>query len=254
MKKINKIIFNRNKHVLYNKLAKYTDLSYFDKDYKRETKFILKRIKENKIIGKTLIDVACGSGNHSKLLQKKGYKIYGVDLNKGMLNLIKRNIPNIKLYEQDMRKLNLPIKSDVIICMFNSINYNMGYDQFEETLRRFYSQLNKKGIVIFDTFFTKENWKEGHFGIKKFSAQNLDVARVFKSTSKGNVGRTNQTYIIYENGKKKLFEDVNEIYLFDKNKLKEIMKKIGFKTKIYYDFSENTKKGHNCVFVGVKNE
>lgn len=236
---------------MYNNLAKYTDLLYNEKDYKKEVDFILRRIKENKIKEKIVIDVACGSGNHSKLLQKKGYKIFGVDLNKGMLNLARKNIPKIKLYEQDMKKLNLGFKADILICMFNSINYNMGYDELKNTLTKFNEHLNKGGIVVFDTFFTKKGWKEGLFGVKKFSTPNLDIARVFKSTSKNNVGRTEQTYIIYENGKKKIFEDVNVIYLFEEDKIKKLMEKSGFRTKVYYDFSEN-KKGYTCVFVGVK--
>lgn len=237
---------------MYNQLAKYTDLLYGDKDYKKETEFIIRRIKENKISGKVLIDVACGSGNHSKLLQNEGYQIYGVDLNKGMLNLAKKNIPHIKLYEQDMRKLKLPIKSDIIICMFNSINYNMGYEQLKKTLKRFYDQLNNDGIVIFDTFFTKRGWKEGLFGVNKFSSKNIDIARVFKSTSKNNVGRSEQTYIIYENGKKKILEDVNTIYLFDEDKIRNLMEEVGFKARVYYDFEDNQKDSTTCVFVGIK--
>jgi len=239
------------KEAMYNNLAKYTDLLYSEKDYKKETDFILRRIKENKINGKIVIDVACGSGNHSKLLQKNGYKIFGVDLNRGMLKLAQKNIPNIKLYEQDMRKLNLGFKGDVLICMFNSINYNMGYGDLKTTLKNFNEHLNNGGIVVFDTFFTKNGWKEGLFGVKKLSTPNLDIARVFKSTSKNNIGRTEQTYIIYENGKKKILEDVNTIYLFEEAKIKKLMNESGFKTKVYYDFSEN-KKGYTCVFVGIK--
>jgi len=51
-------------------------LLYTSKNYKNEVDFILRRIKQHKIDEKILIDVACGSGNHSKIFQKKGYKIY----------------------------------------------------------------------------------------------------------------------------------------------------------------------------------
>lgn len=237
---------------MYNELAKYTDLLYTSKDYKKEVDFILKRIKRHKIRGNVLIDVACGSGNHSKIFQKKGYKTYGVDLNEGMLKLAKKNVPNIKLFNQDLRKLNLKVKADAIICMFNSINYNYGYNQFKSTLKRFYNQLGKEGIVVFDSMFTENNWMEGYFGIEQFRFPKLDIGRINKSTSKNNIGRIEQTYIIYDNGKRKIFENTNKIFIFDKNKIKKIMEEIGFEVKLYYDFSDMKKEGSTTVFVGVK--
>ena len=243
------------KDVMYNKLAKYTDLLYSSKDYKKEVDFILRRIKETKISGKVLIDVACGSGNHSKIFQKKGYKIYGVDLNKGMLKLAKKNIPKAKLFCQDLTKLSLKVKADVIICMFNSMNYNFSYSQLKSTLKIFYNNLNEEGIVVFDSMFTKDNWMEGYFGLEQFRFPHLDIGRVNKSSSNNNIGTIEQTYIIYDKGKKKIFEDANKIFIFDKNKVKKVMEEAGFKTKLYYNFSD--KKGKPAdfpvtVFVGIK--
>jgi ubiquinone/menaquinone biosynthesis C-methylase UbiE len=235
---------------MYNKLAKYTDLLYSDKDYRKEVNFIFKKIKNHK--NKIIIDVACGSGNHSKIFQKKGYKIYGVDLNKGMLKLAKNNIPKAKLFCQDMRKLNLKTKGSILICMFNSINYNFGYKQFKSTLKRFYDHLDDKGIVVFDSLFTKDNWCEGYFSVDKHSSKNLDIARINKSLRNKDVGNVEQTYIIYENKKKIMFETANKIFLFDKERILKLMEEVGFKAKYYYDFSDSKKKGNVAVFVGVK--
>jgi len=237
--------------LMYNKLAKYTDLLYTTKNYKKEVDFILKIIKKNKIKGKTLIDIACGSGNHLKLFQKKGYKVYGVDSNKGMLKLTKKNVPKIRLYNQDMRKLNLKIKADVIICMFNSINYNMNYTQFKSTLKNFYNHLNKGGIVIFDSLFTKDNWMEGYFDIQQFTSKKVNICKTNKSSSKNSIGYLDQVYIIYDHGKRRIFKNINKIFIFDKYKIKKMMEKIGFKTKLHYDFAGSMKDAIT-IFTGIK--
>lgn len=237
--------------LMYNKLAKYTDLLYTTKNYKKEVDFILKIIKENKIKGKTLIDIACGSGNHSKLFQKKGYKVYGVDLNKGMLKLAKKNVPGIKLYNQDMRKLSLKIKADVIICMFNSINYNMNYVQFKSTLKNFYNHLNKGGIVIFDSLFTKDNWVDGFFDAQQLTSKNINICKTNKSFSKNSIGYLDQIYIVYDHGKRKIYKNVNKVFIFDKYKIKKMMEKIGFKSKLYYN-PTNSMKDIITTFVGIK--
>src|SRR3989344_4039129 len=208
---------------MYNQLAKYTDLLYSSKNYKKEVDFILRRIKENRIDGKVLIDVACGSGNHSKIFQKNGYQIYGVDLNQGMLKLAKINVPKIRLFKQDLRKLDLEVKADVISCMFNSMNYNYSYNQLKSTLIRFYKHLRNNGIVVFDSMFTEDNWMEGYFGAEQFRFPNLDISRINKSYSENCIGTVDQTYVIFDHGKKKIFENANKIFIFDKNQITKLM-------------------------------
>jgi len=57
---------------LYNKTAKYYDLIYGWKDYRKESEFIHKLIqKHKKNTGNELLDVACGTGNHIRYLKKK---------------------------------------------------------------------------------------------------------------------------------------------------------------------------------------
>lgn len=236
---------------MYNKLAKYTDLLYGNKNYQKEVGFILRRVKNHK--NKNLIDVACGSGKHSKIFQRKGYNIFAVDLNKGMLRLAKRNIPKAKFFCQDMRKLNLKTKASVLICMFNSINYNFGYNQLKSTLKRFHKHLDDKGILVFDTFlFADDNWIEGYFGVEKYSSKNLDIARINKSLRNRNTGIFEQTYVVYEKNKKSVFESINKRFLFDKKRILKLMEEVGFKAKLYYDFSDSKKKGKFPVFVGIK--
>ncbi|HLC88975.1 MAG TPA: class I SAM-dependent methyltransferase [Candidatus Nanoarchaeia archaeon] len=242
-------------NLMYNQLAKYTDLLYSSKDYQKEVDFILRRIKESNLSGKILTDVACGSGNHAKIFQKYGYQVYGVDLNQGMLNLARKNVPKIKLYRQDLRKLDLKIKADVILCMFNSINYNFSYSQLKSTLKLFHRHLNRRGMVVFDTMFTEDNWVEGYFGAEQFRFLKLDLSRISKSSSKNNIGTVDQTYVIFDHGKKKIFENVNQLFIFDKNKIKKLMEEVGFRTKLYNNFSDGGEKISDfpvTVFVGIK--
>ena len=242
------------KENLYGKkLAKYTDVSYSTKNYLRESKFILQVAKRLKIKGKTIIDVSCGSGNHSKVFASSGYLVYGVDLNKDMLVLVRKNLGSkIKLYKQDMRKLNVPVKADILVCLYNSINYNLSYKELKTTLIKFYSHLKPGGIVIFDTSFTKSNWKESHLSNQMYKVDDADVVRINKSISKENIATVYITYIIHKGAKKSIIETNNTVMLFDPKKVLAIMKQIGFKTKLYYDFSLKKTKGKVNIFAGKK--
>jgi len=170
-------------HELYNQLSKYIDASYrCTKNYQQEVDFILRRVGNTRGI---LIDVACGSGGHAELLSKAGFEVYAVDLNDGMLRLMKKNLPKARIFKQDMRDLHLSVKADVLLCMYNSINYNYSYDELTHTFQRFYDHLKPGGTLIFDTAFMMHTWKPGPFSVETISTPEFEVARVNKSSKKG---------------------------------------------------------------------
>lgn len=173
-------------HELYNQLSKYIDASYrATKNYQQEVDFILRRVgKRSEIV----IDVACGSGGHAELLSNAGFEVYAVDLNPAMLRLLKKNLPSAKIFKQDMRHLQVPVQTDVLICMYNSINYNYSYTELTRTLKRFYDHLKPGGAVIFDTAFMTDTWKPGPFSVETITAPEFEVARVNKSSKNKSFG------------------------------------------------------------------
>lgn len=239
-------------HELYNQLSKYIDASYRGtKNYQHEVDFILRRVGD--VSGKkVLIDVACGSGGHAELMSRAGYEVYAVDLNDGMLRLVKKNLPKARVFKQDMRELELPVEADVLICMYNSINYNYSYKELAGTLQRFYDHLKPEGIVIFDTAFMTHTWKPGPFSVETITTPDFEVARVNKSSRKGSFAIVEIVFVIFEKGRKKIIETQNKMFLPDRERLLALMKQIGFKTKVYFDCSDTKRSGTVSVFVGRK--
>jgi len=237
-------------HELYNQLSKYLDASYRrTKNYQHEVDFILRRVGNNRGI---LIDVACGSGGHAELLSKAGFEVYAVDLNDGMLRLVRKNLPKARVFKQDMRDLQAPVKAGVLICMYNSINYNYSYAELTRTLKRFYDHLKPGGVLIFDTAFMKHTWKPGPFNVETITTPEFEVARVNKSYKKGSFGIVEIVFVIFEKGRKKLVETQNKIFLPERDRILSLMKQVGFKTKVYFDFSDTKRSGTASVFVARK--
>ena len=108
---------------LYRKLAKYYDKIYHEKDYEEEVqniKTIIAKYKQSK--GKTLLDVACGTGSHLQFLQED-FDCSGVDINELILEVAREKLPTIDFIQSDMAELSLNKKFDVILCLFSSIGY-----------------------------------------------------------------------------------------------------------------------------------
>lgn len=239
---------------LYKKLAKYYDKIYSSKDYKKEVEFIEKMIKKLKKKNPKVLDVACGTGNHSLLLKKKGYSVLGADLSPHMLKIARKKVKGMMFVKADMQKLDLKKKFDVIICMFSAINYNRNYKDLERTLKGFYNHLRNGGILIFDLGFSPYK-KEVSRRIDTVEEKNLLIAR-FSQVDKVKETEIDAKFVIFKKEGKKIdfWIDKHKLGTFKINRVKNLMKKIGFKTRIYNEFSfkEYYKKSNKPVFVGVK--
>ena len=240
---------------LYNELAKYLPLMYSVKDYEKEVRLFESMFKRHKLKPRLIYDVACGFGPHAKLLMKKGYQVVGIDLNEGMLRQAKKLVPRLKVYKQDMRKLNMKKKADCIITMFNAINHLRSYKDFEMMLRAYKRNLNKGGLIIFDTMFDQKNWLKEYHNVNAIKKGELVIGRVDRSFKlSGNKGFVQQTFVVYEKKDKppKVFLSKYVNFIYDVEKMKQIIRKLGFKFRVYYNFSTTQKKySKNCIYVFV---
>lgn len=239
---------------LYNELAKYLPLMYSKKNYKKDIDFFIKIFKKHKVKPKLIYDVACGFGPHAKLLMRKGYSVIGIDYNQGMIDAAKKNVPKLKVYKQDMKKLNMKQKADCIITMFNAINHLKSYKEFEMMLKSYKKNLNKRGLIIFDTMFDQKNWLNEYHNIKVIKKGDLVIGRVDRSYKMSkNKGGVQQVFVVYEKKDKppKIFLSKYINFIYDVRKMRQIIKKLGFKLKIYYNFSTRAKWSKNYAYVFV---
>jgi ubiquinone/menaquinone biosynthesis C-methylase UbiE len=140
----------------FNEVAnKYDEIPFF----KISARYVVELIQKNKKKENLqILDVACGTGNvvleSASCLPKARFD--AVDISEGMLakaeaNAKERGLKNINFKLQDVTKLNLEKKYDVITC-----SYALFFlPEAQNVLKILLSLLKKDGIVIF-TSFTKE--------------------------------------------------------------------------------------------------
>ncbi|WP_428079440.1 class I SAM-dependent DNA methyltransferase [Candidatus Pelagibacter sp.] len=137
---------------IFSKYAKYYDVLYKNKSYKKEANYIEKII--NKYAGKKLriLELGCGSGGHAFELQKKGHSITALDTSKKMIEIAnKKNSKNeITFIQKDLKKFTSNKKFDVIILLFHVVNFLKQKNELKILARNSYQNLKKNGIIIFD--------------------------------------------------------------------------------------------------------
>lgn len=113
---------------------------------------------------KSVLDVACGTGNVSFRLAREGYQVVGVDYSEPMVaaaqaKLENRTYPSLRMdpsltnpcfYCQDAAELDLPFEFDTAVSLFDSLNYITDPERFQSACRAVFRHLRPGGVFMFD--------------------------------------------------------------------------------------------------------
>ena len=139
----------------YNFLAGCYDRLTYDVDYSAWADYIEKHFTRRGLPGKTVLDLACGTGSLTKELAQRGYEMIGVDLSVEMLAEAAEKNRGVGPIEpiflcQSMDKLDLYGTIDACVCCLDSVNYVTRPKQLEKAFQRVHLFLMSGGLFLFD--------------------------------------------------------------------------------------------------------
>ena len=137
--------------------AKYYDIFYGQKEYKKECQFLDAVIRKNyseNVSGLSILELACGTGTHAFNLGGLGYNIVATDVSEQMLAKARektKSLPNIRVERMDMGEFKTFGKAfDVVLCLFDSLGYLLSNDAIVTALQNVKNSMNPNGIFIFE--------------------------------------------------------------------------------------------------------
>lgn len=183
---------------MFSKTAQYYDEIYasIDKDYEEEAKkahSFIQKYKKTK--GKSLLDVACGTGFHASLLSKY-YQVEGLDLDSQMIKVAKKKHPELRFHQGDMTDFDLRRQFDVIVCLFSSIGYVKTKSRLQKAIRTMRRHLLPGGVLLIEPWFTPEQWPSGRSFITQVNKPDLKIVRMSYSGQKGKISTLEFQYLI----------------------------------------------------------
>lgn len=98
---------------------------------------------------RTVLELACGTGSILKQL-RPDFEVTGVDLSPTMLAIAAEKVPEARLMHADMTKVSLGETFDVVLCLYDSINHLLVFEQWESLFDRAREHLSDRGVFVFD--------------------------------------------------------------------------------------------------------
>jgi SAM-dependent methyltransferase len=140
--------------------SKYYHILYKDRNDSEAEFFISNLLKYlQPQANSRFLDLACGRGRHSVMLNKHGHKVIGVDLSKNSIEFAKQFENEALTFEvHDMREMYYPEAFDYVFNLFTSFGYFNEDLENLNTLISVKNSLKRGGVLVID-FFNAEKVK-----------------------------------------------------------------------------------------------
>ena len=219
---------------LYSTLAKYYDRIYAGKDYRSESRELLRiaRRAARRPVRK-LLDVACGTGRHLEFF-RRSLPVEGVDLSPAMLAIAHRRLGRkVGLHQGDMRRFRLPSRFDVIVCLFSAIGYMPTSADRIRAFRNFGRHLAPGGVALIEGWVRPERWRGRIASLQTYSGPEAKIARVSVSRRRRNISWIEMHYLIGEPGKRIVHKtEVHRNPLVATGQMLRELQRAGFRARV----------------------
>lgn len=234
---------------IYARSAAYYDAiqTARGKDYAREASVIHEMIEARRTSdGRHLLDVGCGTARHIEHLQQ-WYECEGLDVDRAMLAIAQKRVPNAVFHCQDMIGFNLDRRFDAVVSLFGAIGYVPNVRLLEQTIDTFYRHLKPGGVVIVEPWLRPSDWKDGLVDARFADEPDLKVARMSVSRRDGNASILHYNYMVAARDGVRTFNEPHRLMLFTDDEYRNAFAKARF--HLEYDAQGLTGRG---LYIGTR--
>jgi 2-polyprenyl-3-methyl-5-hydroxy-6-metoxy-1,4-benzoquinol methylase len=197
---------------MFSVTAEIYDAIYAFKDYAGEASKIRQLIARERPGAKTILDIACGTGEHARLLSTD-FEIDGIDLEPKFVEIARTKNPAGNFSLADMRAFQLEKRYDVVQCLFSSIGYLLTPEDIIAALTCFRAHLAPAGVILVEPWLSPAAYKTGQPHMVTVDKPDLKVCRMNVPKQEDDVSILHFHYLIATNEGISKAEEVHRLAL-----------------------------------------
>ena len=134
----------------YDAFAQFYDAFTAASDYERWTEQVLALAARHGLAGRTLLDLACGTGNSFMPFLSRGFEVTACDASPAMLAEAASKAPGAEVVLCDISELPVLGSFDLVTCFDDSLNYLLDDEELGAAFEGMARNLRAGGLAAFD--------------------------------------------------------------------------------------------------------
>jgi SAM-dependent methyltransferase len=172
------------------------------KDYPAEARKVHEIIEAHlRSTGRTLLDVACGTGLHDEHLTK-WYDVTGVDLTPRCSPIARRRLPQVTFHEGSMVDFDLGEQFDAVTCLFSAIGHVLTLREMRQAVATMAAHVRRGGVLLLEPWLHPDQYRPGTISTDVVRTDDIDIARMVMSERTGErISRLRMHHLVGRRGK-----------------------------------------------------
>jgi SAM-dependent methyltransferase len=234
---------------MYNRSAMVYDAIYHaqGKDYGTEAQKICLLVQKYKKSGGTsLLDLACGTGNHIGYLKEK-FDLEGLDNSKEMIEVARNKFPGLRFHLAEMVDFEIGRSFDVITCLFSAIGYVVTLSRLEQALNTIARHLYPGGVTIIEPWFGPGVLDLGRVHAVFVDEPELKIARMNINRIEKNISYLDFQYLVAIPQGIEDFKETHSLGIFTDDEYQQAFQHAGL--EVFHDIEGLDGRG---LYIGTK--
>lgn len=200
------------------------------KDYAAEAVALADLIRQRRPGAASLLDVACGTGEHLRHLQHLFAHVEGVELAEPMRAVAAVKVPGVTVHGGDMRTFRLSRSFDAVVCLFSAIGHLGDTDDLDTAVARMAAHLAPGGVLVVEPWFTPEQYRDGAIGHVVAERDARTVVRMSHSRRDGRRSILDMHYLVGDRDGVRSWAESHDLALFTDDEYRQAFHRAGFDT------------------------
>lgn len=241
----------------YRVMAQFYDKLMGGNKYPGWKNLIADVVEKYNIVKGTCLDVACGTGNISKLLIELEFKVVGIDISSEMIAVATQKFPKEQFVCADSRNFDLGDYAKPItlaVSFYDSLNYLLSDEDMLQTFKSVNRNIPTGAIFLFDM-----NPMDHIKTAQKFKPRVFEEAEfysIFRFGGEGRFWTLDIDFFVKEGKSYRLIKERHTERGYDKEDIAPMLEQAGFNLlevrEEYKTYEDNKKHLSRLYFIAQK--